>query len=72
MSQTTALLLVVTTVFAPFIGWLIFGHPTLNAEGAVVAGPYDTYIAIATMFLCGIILTAGLNGLVYLAIRERR
>lgn len=43
---------------AQIIGWLIFG-PTLNAAGTVVAGPYDTYIAIATMFLCGLILTAG-------------
>ena len=40
------------------IGWLIFGATT-NAEGNIIAGPYDTYIAIATMFLCGIILTAG-------------
>ena len=39
------------------IGWLLF-DPTLK-DGSVVAGPYDTYIAIATMFLCGIILTAG-------------
>ncbi|MFN0018675.1 MAG: Nramp family divalent metal transporter [Pirellulaceae bacterium] len=42
---------------AQLIAWLIFG-PTLK-DGAVIAGPYDTYIAIATMFLCGIILTAG-------------
>ncbi len=40
------------------IGWLIFG-PAVNAQGTVVAGPYDTYIAIATMFFCGILLTAG-------------
>jgi len=43
---------------AQIIGWLFFGATT-NAEGSVIAGPYDTYIAIATMFLCGIILTAG-------------
>src|SRR6476646_3451250 len=43
---------------AQIIGWLIF-DATTNAEGSVIAGPYDTYIAIATMFLCGIILTAG-------------
>ncbi len=43
---------------AQILGWLLFG-PTMNAEGSLVAGPYDTYLAIATMFLCGIILTAG-------------
>ena len=43
---------------AQIIGWLIFG-PTMNGEGGLTVGPYDTYIAIATMFLCGIILTAG-------------
>ncbi len=43
---------------AQIIGWLIFGATT-SAEGNIIAGPYDTYIAIATMFLCGIILTAG-------------
>lgn len=43
---------------AQIIGWLLF-DPALNADGAVIAGPYDTTIAIITMFLCGIILTAG-------------
>ncbi|MBC7856727.1 MAG: Nramp family divalent metal transporter, partial [Pirellulaceae bacterium] len=43
---------------AQIIGWLIFG-PTFDEKGALIAGSYDTYIAIATMLLCGIILTAG-------------
>lgn len=43
---------------AQIIGWLLF-DPTFDEKGVLIAGPYDTYIAIATMLLCGIILTAG-------------
>ena len=42
---------------AQILGWLLFG--VTERSGGVVAGPYDTYLAIATMFFCGLILTAG-------------
>jgi hypothetical protein len=43
---------------AQLFGWLMVG-PTFNSDGAIVPGQYDNAIAIATMFLCGIILTSG-------------
>jgi hypothetical protein len=39
-------------------GWLIEA-PTLGADGKALAGPYDAWIALASILLCGIILTAG-------------
>jgi hypothetical protein len=43
---------------AELIGWMI-QTPQFDAAGNYVAGPYDTWIALAGLFLCGIILTAG-------------
>jgi hypothetical protein len=43
---------------AQLLGWLI-AEPAFNASGQIVAGPYDTWIALATIVLCGVILTAG-------------
>ena len=43
---------------AQLLGWLI-AAPTVSEAGVMVAGPYDTWIALATILLCGAILTAG-------------
>lgn len=43
---------------AQLLGWLMVG-PTFNDAGAIVPGQYDNAIAIVTILLCGIILTAG-------------
>ncbi|HUE69349.1 MAG TPA: Nramp family divalent metal transporter [Pirellulaceae bacterium] len=43
---------------AQILSWLIWS-PQFDAAGKLLAGPYDTPLAIAGMFLCGIILTAG-------------
>jgi hypothetical protein len=43
---------------AQLLGWL-FAEPALNSSGQIAAGPYDTGIALATLLLCGAILTAG-------------
>jgi len=40
------------------LGWLILG-PTMDATGAIIAGPYDNVISIITLLMCGVILTAG-------------
>jgi hypothetical protein len=46
------------TFAAQIVGWLI-GSPTYDEAGRIVAGPYDTQIALAGLLLCGVILTAG-------------
>jgi hypothetical protein len=43
---------------AQLLGWLI-ADPTIMPSGQMLAGPYDTWIALATILLCGAILTAG-------------
>jgi hypothetical protein len=43
---------------AQLLGWLI-AEPAFNQSGQIVAGPHDTWIALATILLCGAILTAG-------------
>jgi hypothetical protein len=40
------------------IGWMIH-EPQFNAAGQSIPGPYETWIALAGLWLCGIILTAG-------------
>lgn len=43
---------------AQIFSWLIW-TPAFDANGNLLPGPHDTWLAIAGMFLCGIILTAG-------------
>ena len=43
---------------AQLSGWLIEA-PVIDANGKALAGPYDTWIALGSILLCGIILTAG-------------
>jgi hypothetical protein len=43
---------------AQVFSWLIW-TPTFNAAEELQSGPYDTWLAIGGMFLCGVILTAG-------------
>jgi hypothetical protein len=43
---------------AQLLGWLI-AEPTLAAGGKIASGPYDTWLAIGTILLSGVILTAG-------------
>ncbi|WP_254507793.1 Nramp family divalent metal transporter [Anatilimnocola floriformis] len=40
------------------LGWLIFG-PNRDGNGAIIAGHYDNWISIATLLMCGFVLTAG-------------
>jgi hypothetical protein len=43
---------------AQIAGWMIEA-PAIGADGKALAGPYDTWIALASILLCGVILTAG-------------
>jgi len=43
---------------AQLVGWLI-QEPALDAAGNIVPGPYDTWLALAGILVCGVILTAG-------------
>jgi hypothetical protein len=43
---------------AQIIGWLLT-TPEVGADGKMLAGPYDTWLAMAGILLCGVILTAG-------------
>ncbi len=43
---------------AQILSWLIWS-PQFDDAGKLLPGPYDTPLAVAGMFLCGIILTAG-------------
>lgn len=43
---------------AELTGWLI-AEPSFAADGKAIAGPYDTWIALGGLILCGVILTAG-------------
>lgn len=43
---------------AQIVGWLI-APPELATDGRVIAGPYDTWLAMGGLLLCGAILTAG-------------
>jgi hypothetical protein len=43
---------------AQIFAWLIWA-PTFNEAGELQPGPYDTYLAVGGMLLCGVILTAG-------------
>jgi len=43
---------------AQLVGWLI-QPPQVLPSGAIAPGPYDTWLAMAGLVLCGVILTAG-------------
>ena len=43
---------------ADLAGWLI-AEPTFRADGSAIPGPYNVWIALAGLLLCGVILTAG-------------
>ncbi len=43
---------------AQLLGWLI-ESPTIDPSGKVMAGDYDTWLALGGLLLCGVILTAG-------------
>ncbi|MDX1947145.1 MAG: Nramp family divalent metal transporter [Pirellulaceae bacterium] len=43
---------------AQLLGWLA-AAPVIGADGKIPSGPYDTWIALGSIVLCGAILTAG-------------
>jgi hypothetical protein len=43
---------------AELAGWML-ATPEFGADGLAIPGPYDTWIGIAGLLLCGVILTAG-------------
>jgi len=43
---------------AELVGWMLTS-PQFDSAGKAIAGPYDTWIGIAGLLLCGVILTAG-------------
>lgn len=43
---------------AQLVGWQ-FTTPIVGADGRIPPGPYDTWLAMAGILMCGVILTAG-------------